>query len=185
MEDGQIIDLYWARDEQAIAATSAKYGSYCHSIAYNILASREDAEESVNDTYMAVWNRIPPHRPSPLSLFLGKITRNISLNLWRNKHRDKRGGSEMTLALDELLDCIPSNQDTALAYERKELTRAINRFLASLPRDERDIFVSRYWFLAGISEISNKFGFTESKVKSMLYRTRKKLKHYLTEEGLL
>lgn len=117
MEDSKIIDLYWERNEKAISATEQKYGSYCYYIAYNILHDQEDAEESVNDTYLGAWNAIPPHRPNMLRTFLGKITRSISLKKWRDAHRDKRGGDEVSLVLDELSECVPSNlsvEDSAL-----------------------------------------------------------------------
>lgn len=185
MEDSQIVALYWDRHESALQATATKYGKYCYTIAYHILANKEDADESVNDTYMSAWERIPPHRPAVLSTFLGKITRRISLNKWRNKTRDKRGGGEVPLALEELAECLPSENHVERAVEQKELTQAIRRFLHSLPETERDVFVSRYWFLASIREISTKFHYTEGKVKSMLFRTREKLKNYLLEEGLL
>lgn len=185
MEDSQIVTLYWERNEHAVDATAAKYGRYCFTIAYNILSNKEDADESVNDTYMSAWERIPPHRPSVLSTFLGKITRRISLNRWRNRNRGKRGGGEVPLALDELSECIPSEHNMEAILVQKELTRAISRFLDSLPETERDVFVSRYWFLASVKEISTKFGFTESKTKSMLFRTREKLREHLQKEGLL
>lgn len=185
MEDSQIVSLYWERDEQALTETAAKYGRYCFSIAYNILSSREDADESVNDTYMSAWERIPPHRPSVLSAFLGKITRRISLNKWRNRSRRKRGGGEMPLALEELGECIPAGVDVARQVEQKELTQAIAGFLNALDATEREVFVCRYWYLADIRQISSAFGFTESKTKSMLHRTRIRLKAHLTEEGLI
>lgn len=185
MEDSQIVALYWARNEDALAETAAKYGRYCFQIAYNILSSREDADESVNDTYMSAWERIPPHEPAVLSAFLGKITRRISLNRWRNKSRKKRGGGEVILALEELRECIPSSEDVERRMEQRELSRAITQFLAGLAETERNVFVCRYWYLADIKKISKAFGFTESKVKSMLHRTRIRLKAYLTQEGLL
>lgn len=185
MEDNQIVELYWQRQEQAISATSAKYGKYCHTIAYNILYNREDAEESVSDTYLAAWKNMPPHRPKILSAFLGKITRRISLNRWRRNNTQKRGGGEMPLALEELSTCIPSGENVESYVEGKELTRSLNAFIGNLPEAERDVFVSRYWFLASVREISEKFGFTESKVKSMLLRTQAKLRSHLEEEGLL
>ena len=185
MEDNQIISLYWARNEQALAETAKKYGNYCFSIAYNILSSREDADESVNDTYMSAWKRIPPHKPDVLSAFLGKITRRISLNRWRNQTRKKRGGGEVILALEELHECIPSGEDVAHRVEQQELTRAIAAFLDTLSETERDVFVCRYWYLADIRKIGSVFGFTESKVKSMLHRTRIKLRTHLKEEGLV
>lgn len=185
MEDSQIVELYWQREERAISATAVKYGKYCHTIAYNILTNKEDAEESVNDTYLAAWKNMPPHRPSILSAFLGKITRRISLNRWRSRSTQKRGGGEVAIALEELSECIPSGQNVEDYVEGKELARSINAFLGTLPETERDVFVSRYWFLASVREISEKFGFTESKVKSMLLRTREKLRKNLQEEGLL
>ena len=185
MEDSQIVSLYWERNEQALAETAAKYGRYCFSIAYNILSRREDADESVNDTYMSAWERIPPHQPALLSAFLGKITRRISLNKWRNRSRHKRGGGEVPLALEELGECIPSQEDVARKAEQKELTQAIVRFLNTLPGTEREVFVCRYWYLADIQQISKAFSFSESKVKSMLHRTRIRLKSHLTEEGLI
>ena len=185
MEDIRIVDLYWARDEQAIDATAKKYGRYCYRIAFNILSNNEDANESVNDTYMGAWKSMPPHRPSVLSTFLGKLTRRISLNKWRNQNRTKRGGGEVLLALDELSECIPSQQNPEHTLEIKELAQAINLFVGTLQPTERDIFVSRYWFLASIKEISLKFEYSESKTKSILFRTRKKLMNYLLKEGLV
>lgn len=185
MEDSKIVELYWQRQEQAISATAVKYGKYCFTIAYNILFDHEDADESVNDTYLAAWKTMPPHRPGILSAFLGKLTRRISLNRWRRTHTVKRGSGEMPLALEELSDCIPSGESVEGYVEGKELAHAINSFLGTLSDTERDVLVSRYWFLASVKEIAEKFGFTESKVKSMLLRTREKLKKKLTEEGLL
>ncbi len=185
MEDSRIVDLYWARDEQAIDATAKKYGRYCYRIASNILSNNEDANESVNDTYLNAWKSMPPHRPSVLSTFLGKLTRRISLNKWRNQNRTKRGGGEVLLALDELSECIPSQQNPERELEMKELAQAINLFMGTLQPTERDIFVSRYWFLASIKEISLKFEYSESKTKSILFRVRKKLMNYLLKEGLV
>ena len=185
MEDNQIVALYWKRDEEAIRATDQKYGPFCHAIAYNILASHEDAEETVNDTYAGAWNAMPPHRPGVLSSFLAKLTRRISLNRWRDNRAGKRGGGQVPLALDELAECIPAGQDVAQAVETKELAAAVRRFLSGLAENERDVFVSRYFYLAPISEISQKFGFSESKTKSMLFRIRGKLRKKLQEEGFL
>ena len=121
MEDDSIVNLYWARSENAISETSKKYGNYCYSIAYSILGNVEDADESVNDTYLDAWNNIPPHRPSILSTFLGKITRRISIDKWRGRTAEKRGGGEIVLVLDELSDCIPSNQNVEHEVEAAEL----------------------------------------------------------------
>ena len=127
MEDGSIVNLYWARSENAISETSKKYGNYCYSIAYNILGNVEDADESVNDTYLDAWNNIPPHRPSILSTFLGKITRRISIDKWRGQTAEKRGSGEIVLVLDELSDCIPSNQSVEHEVEAAELAQLIDR----------------------------------------------------------
>lgn len=185
MEDSQIVALYWQRKESAIAETATKYGRYCFTIAHNILQNKEDADESVSDTYLSAWNRIPPHKPSVLSTFLGKITRRISLNRWRSRTAEKRGGGEVPLALDELAECIPGSEDIARTLEQKELSAAVNRFLATLKEQDRTVFVCRYWFLVSIKDICQKTDFSESKVKSILLRTRNKLKVFLQEEGLV
>ena len=185
MEDRQIIDLYWQRSEHAIAQTAVKYGHYLQSIAYNILTNREDAEESVSDTYLAAWNRIPPHRPSILSAFLGKITRYISISRWRRRSAEKRGGGEMPLALEELEDCVADTLDVERTYQRKETAAAVNRFLDTLADEERNIFLRRYWFLDPTAEIAARYGISQSKVSTTLHRTRKKLRILLEKEGLL
>ena len=183
MEDEQIVQLYWERSEQAIPATDRKYGAYCSSIAYSILECPEDAEESVNDTYLDAWNSMPPHRPSILATYLGKITRRISIDRFRTRTRLKRGGNAVTLALEELDECIPGGQDVHGEVEQRELVRIIDRFLDTLARDERRVFLSRYWYLEDIRTISAHFRFSQSKVKSMLHRTRGKLRLLLEQEG--
>lgn len=185
MEDSQIVELYWKRSENAIAETAAKYGNYCYKIAVNILANGEDAEESVNDTWLRAWNALPPHRPSVLHTFLGKITRRISIDKWRRRTAEKRGGSEAALALDELEDCIASGQDVEREVENRELVKALNAFLSGLSKDTRDVFVCRYFYLLSLAEIEERFAFSQSKTKSILSRTRKKLLAYLEKEGLL
>lgn len=185
MDDNLIIDLYWKRCESAIAETSAKYGRYCRKIAYDILADAQDAEESVNDTYLDAWNAMPPHRPVMLSTFLGKLTRRISIDRWRGRTAEKRGGGEIPLTLDELADCVPSEQDVERTVEARELTAAVNAFLSQLPDHERDVFVCRYFFLLPLSEICEKFRYSPSKTKSMLSRTRKKLLAHFKKEGLV
>ena len=184
MNDKNIVDLYFNRDEEAIAQTDKKYGRYCYSIAYNILTNKEDAEESVSDTYMTAWRAIPPRRPSVLSTFLGKITRHISIDRWRERSAYKRGGGEVTLALDELEDCVAGLQNVEMEYERKELIRAYVKFLDTLPITERRVFLCRYWYVDSVDTIAEKFGFSQSKVKTMLHRTRVKLRKQLAEEGL-
>ena len=184
MNDKNIVDLYFNRDEEAITQTDKKYGRYCYSIAYNILTNKEDAEESVSDTYMTAWRAIPPRRPSVLSTFLGKITRHISIDRWRERSAYKRGGGEVTLALDELEDCVAGLQNVEMEYERKELIRAYVKFLDTLPITERRVFLCRYWYVDSVEAIAEKFGFSQSKVKTMLHRTRAKLRKQLAEEGL-
>ena len=186
MDDQKIIDLYWSRSETAITETDQKYGKYCYSIAYNILTNNEDAEESVSDTYMAAWKAIPPRRPSILATFLGKITRHLAIDRWRSRNRYKRGGGEIVLALDELEECIiAEEQSLEKVFERKQLALVFNRFLESLPETERRIFLCRYWYLDSVSDIANYYGFSDSKVASMLHRTRRKLRAVLEKEGLL
>lgn len=185
MDDKSIIELYFARDEDAITQTDKKYGSYCYSIAYNILANPEDAEESVSDTYMATWNAIPPRRPSVLATFLGKITRHISIDRWRERTALKRGGGEVPLVLEELENCIPDAQNVELDFERKELLRIYLSFLNALPVAERRVFLCRYWYVDSVETIADRYGFSQSKVKSMLHRTRLKLRKQLAEEGLV
>lgn len=185
MEDSNIVRLYWERSENAIAETALKYGKYCFTIADNILQNKEDANESVNDTYWSAWNAIPPNKPTVLRTFLGKLTRRISLKKWRDENREKRGGGEVTLALEELEECIPSGTEVEEEILATELTEILNRFLAGLPETERNIFLCRYWYLDSIAQICRTYRFSESKVKSMLYRTRKKLQNHLNEEGIL
>ena len=183
MEDKQIVSLYWARDPQAIDRSQEKYGPYCLSIARNILRQEQDAEESVNDTWLGAWNAMPPHRPAVLRLFLGKLTRRLSLQRLRRQGRLKRGGGEAALALEELGDCVPLGGDAQQALEGRELTRLLNRFLSGLPAAQRQVFLARYWYGAAVKDIARQFGYSESKVKSMLYRTREKLRLTLEKEG--
>ena len=183
MEDARIIDLYWQRDESAISETAAKYGKYLHSISYGILRNEEDAEECVSDTYAGAWQAMPPHRPSVLSAFLGKITRRISISLWRKRSAEKRGGGETALALDELEECVSGEGDAESEAERRELREKLNAFLRALPPTERQVFLRRYWFMDPVADIAGRFACSESRIKSMLYRTRKKLRAMLEEEG--
>lgn len=185
MEDKQIVELYLLRNEQAIDKTAEKYGKYCFSIANNILNNYEDAEETVSDTYVGAWNAIPPHRPANLSTFLGKITRRLAIKRWRANHTLKRGGGEMPLVLEELAGCIPSGGDPEQDVENAELGRMLNRFVHGLPKTERNVFVCRYWYLDSIEDIAKRYSFSQSKVKSMLSRTRKKLRTYLEKEGIV
>lgn len=185
MDDQQIVSLYWAREEEAISRTAERYGSYCYAIAYNILSVHEDSEECVNDTYLDAWNSMPPHRPTVLSAFLGKITRRIAIDRWRAGHAQKRGGGEMTVALDELSECVASPNDVTREVETLEVAAGVQRFLSTLPDTERRIFVRRYWHMESIASLADRFGYGQSRVKSMLHRTRTKLRRHLEEEGLL
>ena len=181
MEDQGIIALFFDRSEQAIVETDKKYGRYCYSIAYNILSNREDSEESVSDTYLEAWDTIPPRHPGCLNAFLAKITRHISIDRWRKRSAKKRGGGEIILALEELEDCVDAH-GVETEFSKKELTRVLNQFLLSLPETERNVFLCRYWYLDSIQTISEVTGFTQSKVTSMLHRTRGKLRKKLSEE---
>ena len=183
MDDNRIVDLYWQRNESAISETATKYGKYLHSISYQILLNNEDAEECVNDTYNGAWQSMPPHRPSILSTFLGKITRRISIDLWRKYSSEKRGGGVMTLALDELEECVSGTGDVEAEVERLELQKKLNDFLLALPKVDRQVFMCRYWYMDSISDIAKQFAYSQSKVKSMLYRTRNKLRAMLEKEG--
>lgn len=185
MEDQAILQLYFDRSEAAIVQTDLKYGAYCYSIAYHILTNREDSEESVSDAYLATWNAIPPRRPNVFSTFLGRITRNISINRWKQRSAHKRGGGEMDIALEELGECVSGNSSVEDSYAYKETVRAFRAFLDTLPDMERRVFLRRYWYLDSTQEICQRYGFSESKVKSMLHRIRNRLRSKLEKEGLI
>lgn len=184
MKDNEIIELYWNRNESAIAATAESYGNYCYSIAYHILQSQEDAQECVNDTYWKAWLSIPPQRPERLATYLGKITRNLSLDRLKRLNAQKRGKDQTELALCELENCIPSATDTEQIVDEIVLTNAINQFLRERPKTERNIFVGRYWHLYSIADLAQAYGMRESKVASLLFRMRNKLKTHLEKEGI-
>ena len=173
MSDEEIISLFFARDEQALVYTEAKYGPYCFALANAILPIREDAEETVSDTYLKAWQTIPPKRPSVLRMFLAKITRNLAFSRWRNLTAQKRGSGALPLVLEEL--------ETML--EAKELTRTIAAFLDTLPKRDSNIFLRRYFFLEDASAISARYGLRRDAVNQSLSRTRKKLKAHLIQEG--
>ncbi len=184
MEDYQIIELYWSRLEQAITETARKYGRYCYSIAYGILHSNQDSEECVNDTYLRVWESIPPTRPERFPVFLGKITRNLSLDKCRYNCAEKRGSGQQPLVLEELQECIPSVNHVEQVIEQMALTELLNGFLESLSLDNRRIFMRRYWYFSEIREIATDLHMSESKVKMSLLRSRKRLKQLLKQEGV-
>lgn len=185
MEDEKIVALYWNRDESAIAHTKEKYDRYLHTVALNILSSLQDAEESVSDTYVGAWNSMPPQKPAVLRTYLGKLTRNISLKRYRFLHAEKRFSSETALALDELTEVVPDSETAESEAERQELIRIIHAFLSRLEGDSRMIFLMRYWYLYSVSDTAKKLGFTQSKVKMTLKRTRDSLRDFLREEGWL
>ena len=185
MDDKKILDLYWMRSEAAISETANKYGKYCHSLAFNISRNHEDSQECVNDVYLKAWKAMPPQRPNRLSVFLGKITRNLSLNRYKKQTAEKRGCGQVPLELDELQECIPAADSTEQAIDDLALAEALNQFLASLPPETRKIFMRRYWYISSIQEIAEDFHMGESKVKMLLLRTRNKLKLFLEKEGIL
>lgn len=183
MEDERIVALYWERNEQAISETEAKYDRYLQKIAHNILNNIEDSRESVNDTYLAAWNSMPPHRPGVLSTYLAKLTRRISIDLFRYRTRNKRMASEYALSLSELSDCVSGGNTTEEIVNAKALADAIGVYLRLQSREVQTAFLGRYYFLDPVREIAAYLGMSESKLKSLLYRTRLGLKEYLEKEG--
>lgn len=181
MEDSAIVELFLARDEAAIAHSEVKYHRYLEQIAYNILYNRQDAEECVNDTWIRAWGAIPPHRPTCLGAFLGKIVRNLALDRYKAEHTEKRGGGEFTLSLDELAEVLP---DAEQELREEELGAAISAFLRTQKPLASKIFVCRYFYAESIADIGERFGFSESKIKSILFRVRNRLKEYLEKEGI-
>lgn len=182
MDDMRIIELYFKRDEQAIKETDTKYGKLCYSIAYNILKNHEDSEECVNDTYVGVWNAIPPAKPYNFMSFLCKIARNLSLKKLEFMKREKRS-ADVLVSLDELASILPDERiDPDISDE--EIGKLISSFLRRQKEDARNVFIRKYYFFDSVEEIARRFGFTESKIKNMLFYTRKKLKDYLIKEGV-
>lgn len=186
MDDSEIVRLFSERSEDAIAAAQTKYKNYCYKIALNILGSHEDAEECVNDALLGAWDLIPPHKPKMLSTFLGKITRNLAINRYRQGLAEKRGSGDAGAAFDELSEIISdrsSGSDVEGEAERQELLREINAFLKKLPERKRNIFVCRYWYCESVREIAEEFSESESNVSVILNRTRQKLREYLLKRG--
>ena len=184
MDDEKIIALYRERNENAIKETKLKYGRYCRTIANNILHSHEDAEECENDTYFDAWNAIPPQIPLHLSVFLGTITRRIALDKWRKASADKRGGGETIISLSELEECIPEQKTIDEEIETQRLAEILSYFLKALSESESNLFIRRYFYFDSIAHIAARYGFTQSKVKMSLKRTREKLRIYLEKEGI-
>ncbi len=185
MQDEKIVELYFQRNESAITYTQEKYDQYLYKIAYNVLANTEDSKESVNDTYLAAWNSIPPHRPQVLATFLGKITRRISIDIFRKRNRIKRQGSEYAVSLNELSECLSDSHNPEEEFELKVLGEAINAYLSTISVDARNVFIGRYYFLDSAKDIARYCGISESKVKTSLHRTRKGLGEYLKREGFV
>ena len=183
MDDREIIGLYWQRDERAISETSARYGNYCLAIARNILTDAFDSEECVNDTWLRAWNSMPPQRPSYLRLFLGKITRNLALDVVKKQGRKKRGSGEYDLVLDELQDVANTGYHVEHEIEKKELQKTINDFLRTLPERDCNVFLRRYFYFESTKQIADLYAIRESNVLGILSRTRQKLRMHLVQEG--
>lgn len=183
MEDNSILSLFFQREERAIEETERKYGGYCAGIAGNILDNHEDIEEVLNDTWMRVWSSIPPEHPGVFKLYLARIVRNLSYDKFRGQNRGKRGGGTITVALDELAQCIPARGQPGDALDAKELKDAVNHFLGTLPDRDRMVFLRRYFHVEDTAAIAGSMGVRETAVRTVLSRTRKKLKKYLEKEG--
>ena len=184
MDDSKIIELFWNRSEEAISETDKKYGKYCYYIAKNILNSGEDAEECVNDSYLRAWNSIPPKSPERLQTYLGKIVRNLSLNKLERMNAEKRGGGQTQIILEELAECVPLDSRADSITDTMLIKDVLDRFLDTLPKESRMIFVRRYWYLASIKEIAKEYGISEGKTAVALSRTRKKLRAELEKAGI-
>lgn len=181
MNDTQIIELYFSREEQAIAESQLKYGKYCTVIANNILFSKEDSEECVNDTWLHAWNTMPPKKPNRLSLFFGTITRNLAINRYRKRSADKRGGKGVDLCLDELEECVGNGDSFGDSLELKD---ALDRFMETLKPKPKKIFLVRYWYMLSVKETARVCGVSEGAAKMSLKRTRVELKEFLEKEGI-
>ena len=183
MEDAAIIELYWQRSEQAVEETRVKYGRYCYGIAYNLLRSPEDAEETVSDTYHAAWNAMPPERPRSLRAWLGKVVRNLSLKRWNREHRQKRDAGLTTL-LSELGDCLPSPDTVERTLEEKELSAAIDGWLAGLSRIDRQLFLRRYWYGVSLQDLARERKLPPARLAQKMLRLRQSLRNALEKEEI-
>jgi len=185
MDDSEIIELYWNRNQDAVKETETAYGAYCFSIAENILHNQQDAEECVSDTWLRTWQAIPPQRPARFKLFLARITRNLAFDMYRKKHSEKRGGGEFDVVLDELAECVAGADDVEKEFEQKHLRQCLNDFLRELPQRERMLFIRRYFYAEAVRDIAEGYGLNSNHVSVILRRVRKKLKSYLEQEELL
>lgn len=183
MDDEKIVELYWQRSEAAIAETARKFGSYCRAIAHRILSDREAEEECLNDTWLGAWNSMPPHKPNILSVFLGKITRRLSLSRLEKNHAQKRGGGAYEAALEELEECIPAADSAQQLYDENALTELLREFLKRQSEENKRIFLMRYWYIAPIKTICAECSLGENTVKSRLFRMREQLRKILENEG--
>ena len=183
MDDKRIIELYWSRDEAAIRETDARYGRYLWTIAYNVLAQRQDSDECVNDTYYKAWSLMPPHRPNGLSTFLGRITRQLAIDRFRRRTAQKRTPSEYTLSLDELAECVSGGEEPHESAELRSLAQAVSDYLRGLSCETRNAFLWRYYYMDPVREIAHRLDSSESQVKSMLHRARIGLRAHLEKEG--
>ena len=183
MDDEEIVKLFYERSDDALREVRRKYEKFCRYISMRILNNPEDADECLNETYLRAWNSIPPSKPDSLRAFLGKIARNFSLDLYNKRRAGKRGGGESQAVLEELAECIPSENARDIADDIA-LRDALNAFLKTLSADTRKIFMRRYWYMSEIREIAHDYNFSESKVKMTLARTREKLRKFLEKEGI-
>ncbi len=183
MDDKNIIELYFARNEAAIGKTAEKYSALCRTLVYNILGNDSDTDECVNDTYIKVWNSIPPAKPDSLKAYVARIARNLSFDMLRKRNAKKRADSQGAIALDELAECVSGSDSPDTELFRKALSEDIDRFLDTLGEENCDIFVLRYWYAYSVKEIAERFRRSETNVSVILSRSRKKLKKYLNERG--
>ena len=184
MDDLEILERFFARDEGAIVAARARYGPYCSAVARKILADPHDQEECLSDTWLRAWNAIPPHRPRSLGAFLTKITRNLALNRLRDGKALRRGGGQVSLALEELKECVSPDGSPEGELDRQAAVEALNRFLDSLPPLQKEIFLRRYWYLDSVEDIARRTGWSKSRVTTALHRTRVRLRAHLIQEGI-
>jgi len=184
MEDEEIIALFFRRSEEALAAAAGKYGGYCRSIVSNILPRAEDAEECLNDTWLAAWDSIPPNRPQRLGVYLARIARNRALNRRKELTAFKRGGGAAEAVLEELSECIPGSTGSDEALDEIVLRDAINSFLRAQPPQKRAVFIRRYWAMEQVGDIAKALGLRRGQTATILYRLRLELKEHLEKEGI-
>ena len=184
MNDDRIIKLYFERSEDAITETDKKYGGACRSVAYNILGNREDSEECTNDTYMKVWDVIPPNKPTKLGAFVVTIARNLALNMYKTASRIKNGSGYKSVNFEEIAGCLPAKESVESEVDRKAVLSAVERFLSMQPRDKQIMFIRRYFYCSTYAEIAGDLNTTEDRVRKSLMRMRDKLREHLEKEGI-